>query len=358
MKPLNLLKKSFALFIVLSLVVSLANTYSTQELFSNSFMDVESPSVIELYDIQGDVRKVASAESELPASQYLPANNANRAMIDRTWEITRITNEKQEVIYDVLNNEEDKNKLLELEFEMVGTSQVRIDGDDSLIFEISLLHEKGLTIALFRSFGEGFEIIEARKREIKRSVIRAAKNIFTKEKTFEVKKEKVVEGKKGVFFKHVGQPLILERAIVPKINHGVFRGLQVRGEIILGEDSIESLNASIALETPDAFELPHLDYVKVNDGGQFSYEDDNGKVISGVITNNGSDGYRIRIATGPHAGTMLNFVTSEELDRIQQVERERRLKEEEIRQQNADKPKVSTSTFFSSQSPTRLPASN
>lgn len=358
MRPLKALKRTIALFLALGLVVAFANTYLDNDLFSSNFMEVETLSIVDNFDIEDDVRDVASAERELPAAQYLPANLSNRALINRKWEITRIINENQEVVFDIFNRIEDKNKLLELEFEMVGTSQVRIDGDENLIFDISLLHESGKTIVLFRSFGDGFEIIEARKREFKRSFNRLVKDTFTKEKTNKINSEKVIEKKKGLFFKHIGQSLLLERAIVPTINQGVFKQFQVEGELVLGENTLESMYARVGIGTANEFSFPSLDYVKVNDGGQFSFENDNGDIISGVITNNGKDGYRVRIATGPYAGTMLNFVTSEELDRIQDKERELRQKEEEIKAQNEQRQASKLPSFFGGNRPQRLPASN
>jgi hypothetical protein len=57
------------------------------------------------------------------------------------------------------------------------------------------------------------------------------------------------------------------------------------------------------------------------DGGYFKAEV-NGEEVTGIIFNNGKDGYRMSFVTGPLAGAMLNFVTKEQFDRIQEAEEE------------------------------------
>jgi hypothetical protein len=51
-----------------------------------------------------------------------------------------------------------------------------------------------------------------------------------------------------------------------------------------------------------------------------SKADVDGEEVSGVVFNNGKDGYRLSFVTGPLAGAMLNFLTAGELERVQDEE--------------------------------------
>ena len=52
------------------------------------------------------------------------------------------------------------------------------------------------------------------------------------------------------------------------------------------------------------------------DGGSFR-ADVGDEEVSGVVFNNGKDGYRLSFVTGPLAGAMLNFVTKEAIEEMQ-----------------------------------------
>jgi hypothetical protein len=56
---------------------------------------------------------------------------------------------------------------------------------------------------------------------------------------------------------------------------------------------------------------------QILDAGTFRAEVD-GEDVSGVVLNNGKDGYRISFVTGPIAGSMINFVTKEQLTKLEE----------------------------------------
>ena len=61
-----------------------------------------------------------------------------------------------------------------------------------------------------------------------------------------------------------------------------------------------------------------IDAADLMDGGTFKAEV-SGEEVSGVVFNNGKDGYRISFVTGPIAGAMLNFVTKAQMEKAQEL---------------------------------------
>ena len=64
-----------------------------------------------------------------------------------------------------------------------------------------------------------------------------------------------------------------------------------------------------------------------------------GEIVHGIITNNGQDAYRVRFATGPLQGAMLNFLSYEQLEIMQEREEEAKFKAEEaqaLKEEQAD----------------------
>jgi hypothetical protein len=64
-----------------------------------------------------------------------------------------------------------------------------------------------------------------------------------------------------------------------------------------------------------------IDSADLLDGGTFKTEL-NGEEVSGILMNNGKEGYRVSFVTGPMAGAMLNFMTRSQFESIQEKEQE------------------------------------
>jgi hypothetical protein len=310
---------------LLGSVVVVGGTLRDYHFNSNEFMLDNEIKVSRRLDDQPSKRIVASAERELPAAQYLPFNDLNKAQVDGKWEIIKIHNTSKEVLFDTTRSE-DKDVKLIVELQMIGTSLVRIDGDTGLEFDISLLHESGQTIALFRSIDGTYEIIEAKKYIVKQvastpvssSVQRLMEESGFEDNRAQLAPQQMISQKQGV---QIGQDfdLVLERALDPNSSKEVQRGDSVlSGSVSLLGGNIENLSATLFRGTDKEKSL-EIGFAQVNDGGQFNF-DENGEVVSGILTNNGRDGFRIRIATGSFAGAMLNFVTAEEFDKIKELE--------------------------------------
>lgn len=305
--------------ILLGSLVVIAGTVRDMHFNSNEFMLDNEIRVSRRFDGPSK-RIVASAERELPGVQYLPFNDFYRNKVNGDWEIIKIHNTSGEVLFDLSRNEEKDMKIL-VELQMIGTSLVRIDGDKGLEFDISILHESGNTIALFRTIDGTYEIVEA-KRYVKPVLVEKKEDSLNAsgfdDNRQSVGPEEVVAQKTGIEISK-NFDLVLERALDPNASKDVLRGeAELTGEVSLIGGNIENLRAVLHRGT-DKEKILDIGFAQINDGGQFNF-DENGEVVSGILTNNGRDGFRIRIATGRFAGAMLNFVTRDELYKIRELE--------------------------------------
>ncbi|MBT5094507.1 MAG: hypothetical protein HOM21_09710, partial [Halobacteriovoraceae bacterium] len=134
-----------------------------------------------------------------------------------------------------------------------------------------------------------------------------------------INKPRKVRSTRGLEVPH-NVDLVLERALNPSVSKTVMKGTMVEGNATISPTEIIELSATISMGSSKEQDIS-LASAKINDGGQFEGEYD-GNMVTGIVTNNGQGGYRIRFATGPLQGTMLNFVTDEEFDKIQTREEE------------------------------------
>jgi len=238
-------------------------------------------------------RSVASEKVSRVAQIYLPLNPVNIKKINTTWEITRIVGADEKVTLDKNASPEDGRKPLKVKFELVGTSTVRVNNDSQLEYKISLLSDFG-TIALFKKIGNGFEILEARRVQ----ELNTAKALVVGEEV----------------------ELVLERALNQARSNKVLVGNDVSGQVSLSAKSITGLSVELRNPSGETQNI-EIDTADLMDGGAFKSEV-NGEEVSGVVFNNGKDGYRISFVTGPLAGAMLNFVTKEQMEKVQDIEKD------------------------------------
>ena len=259
---------------------------------AGTIKDINSRTVTKVQVIEEEVapveRNVAS-ELQKVARMYVPMNALNLAKINAKWEIVRIIGADSVATFDKINNPEDAKKSLKVKMELVGTSLVKLDGDKDLVYNISLLSDFG-TIALFKKMGNGFEIIEAKLVLNKKA-----------EETLAVSDE--VE-------------LVLERALNQAKSNKLLTGSDVSGEMTLSKDSINGLTVELRNSNGETQNID-ISTADLMDGGSFKADVD-GEEVSGVVFNNGKDGYRLSFVTGPLAGAMLNFVTREQLAQIEE----------------------------------------
>lgn len=293
MKALTSKKAIIAIMSVSSIV--LAGTI--KDLRSHSVKSAEIEAIDQ--EIAPIERSVASEAVSKVAQIYLPKNAENEQKINTVWEITRIVGADEKVTYDKLANPEDAKKSIKVNFELVGTSLVKVNDDAKLVYNVSLLSDFG-TIALFKKIGNGFEILEA-----KRVAVPANNNLVVSDEV----------------------ELVLERALNQARSNKVLTGNDVSGQVSLSKKAINDLEVGLTNENGETQNI-QIDHADLQDGGAFKAEV-NGEEVSGVVFNNGKDGYRISFVTGPIAGAMLNFTTKEQADKIQETERDQQTEQQE-----------------------------
>lgn len=238
-------------------------------------------------------RSVASLEVSKVAQINLPMNVENIKKINSSWEIARIVDADKTVAFDKFQNPEDAKKSIKIKMELIGNGIVRINNDNQQVYHVSILSDFG-TIAIFKKIGNGFEILEAKKLQ------------------------PVTEAKALIVGEEVD--LVLERALNQTKSSKVLVGDSVSGRVTITNKILNSLSVELKNENGETQSI-EIDTADLMDGGTFKAEV-NGQEVSGVIFNNGKDGYRMSFVTGPLAGAMLNFVTKEQFDKIQEQEEE------------------------------------
>jgi hypothetical protein len=317
MKATNFYKKLTMAALFSGSFLVFGGIYQSMKVSDTSYMQESEVKFVKRLD-ESQERVVASAERELKAIQYLPVNERNNALINGKWQVIRIEDEKGEEIY---KSEPSKDKIV-VDLDLVSTSQIMINKKNDYLFDLSFLHESGKTIALFRSFGKGYEIIEARR--VKEEKYIQAVTEISNNKNFKKLEEKNVIRESEAS----STPLTLERAMVPSLGNKLMIGEEfVSGDVTIASDSIQGLAFEVRNEKGESKSYV-LGDIELEAGGSFVTEID-GAETRGIVTNNGKDAFRIRFATGPLKGSLLNFVTDDELERIQ-MEREEveRLREE------------------------------
>lgn len=252
-------------------------------------------------------RSVASEAVSRVAQLWLPVNQINSAKVNTVWEVTRIIGSDEVVTFDKLANPADAKKTIKVKMELVNNSKVKVNNDNGLIYTVSLLSEFG-TIALYKKIGNGFEILEARKV-----------NSMKSNSSLVVEEE--VE-------------LILERALNQAKSSKVLEGNDVSGQVSLTAKSINGLSVELRNSNGETQNI-EIDTADLLDGGTFKAEV-NGEEVSGVVFNNGKDGYRISFVTGPLAGSMLNFVTKEQMDKMEEAKYDNSAENQEIASEDAE----------------------
>jgi hypothetical protein len=286
MKALTSKKALIAILSVSSLVI--AGTVKDMRTHSKKLSSAQEQADSLLAD-----RSVASLEASKVAMMNLPMNAENIKKINSSWEISRIVDADKTVSFDKIQNPEDAKKSVKVKMELVGNGIVRLNMDNQQIYRVSILSDFG-TIALFKKLGNGFEILEAKKIQ----AIQEHKALIVNEEV----------------------ELVLERALNQNKSSKVLVGSNVSGRVSLTNKVLNSLSVELKNDNGESQSI-EIDTADLMDGGTFKAEV-NGEEVSGVIFNNGKDGYRLSFVTGPLAGAMLNFVTKEQFDKIQESEEE------------------------------------
>ena len=262
-------------------------------LLAGTIKDINSRSVnlvsVEFEESSSVERSLASKDQDdRPRIANMKVEMNEAFKINGEWEITRIVGSDKMVTFDKINNYEDANKTIKVPMKLIQTSKVMVNNDPGLVYRISLLSDFG-TIAIYKTINGGQEILEARR------VKKAAKPY------------------KGLVSGEI--ELVLERALNQAKSNKILTGSEIFGEMTLTKKSIEGLSVSLT-NTNGEVQNIEISSAQLMDGGSFR-ADVGDEEVSGVVFNNGKDGYRLSFVTGPLAGAMLNFVTKEAIEEMQ-----------------------------------------
>ncbi|WP_419173359.1 hypothetical protein [Halobacteriovorax sp.] len=284
--------------------------YQGMSVTSNSFMEKKEISFEKRVDENSD-RIVASSDRDSVAVQYLPVAEYSQ-VINGKWEVVRIEDHEGLEIY----NEVKSNNKRIVDMELIGTGLVRLNENDDYTFDVSFLHENKKNISIFRAFEDGFELIEARK---------IVEKVVVEQTSQEIVDEALVE-EEVVATTQDRREFVIERAILPSMNNKMFRGHDIDGSVTVGPNGVEGLFFTVYANGQEINEV--VGDLKLKDGNSFEVELQ-GQKSSGIFSKNGENGYRLRFATGPYQGALINYVTYDELEKINiEFEKMERAKEE------------------------------
>jgi|GEM_PF-2116384 len=287
MKALRAIAKTFILSLGVISLVAVAETYYDRKFYTADFMD-EVNEVNLSIPAPAEKRIVASEAKKLPLIQNVSL--VRKSEIDGKWQITRVLNEKGNVIYDVFNNSKDSSNYVEVNFELINLSTIQIDQDIEQTYRISLLTAQG-TIGLFKEFGDGYEVVEARKVS---DVKKGNKELSKGQEVEDTKKPKY----------DIQDDLFLVSGLDPKKNRNVLRGNDVEGYAYLKNGELILENISLHMGTKNQTESFSTE-ARIMGHGTFN----DGRGSQGIITNISNNEIKVRLSTGPLSGAMLNFVT-------------------------------------------------
>lgn len=320
MKALKTTFKFIASVSIIASVVAMAENYYDQKFYSYEVMaEREVPLTIEV-DTEF-TRNVASSEKKFPIIQEVLMKDAGK--INGVWNVTRLVDDKSNVVFDMNNNFADKDGNIEVKMELVSDSTVMINNDEEQVYKISLLTEKG-TLTLFKPFGIGYEIVEARfnAKESNREVVKSVK----KQEVAQTKEEKRSALQKGF-----DEDLVLISALDIKKSREVmnaFKG-QIEGRAYYNDGYLE-IEGVVLHKGSKEETLPLRVSADVKDFGAF-----NDGEVHGMVTSVTETELKITLSTGPIANAMLNFRIQSKFD-----EERQRLEDEKYEQSLAQEEKV------------------
>ncbi len=302
-------------------------TFAAQFGGSNFYRDQDfSEESILGYELEESApRVIASSRPKIKVLKITDPSHVNG-----TWEIMRILDENSEVHFDKYNNEEDQLSEIIVDFQHTMINEedyVRIDGDEDQLYQVFFLSET--TIALVKEFNGGYERIEAR-RVIKRNL--EEEKLAVQSDSQNNKDNNKIKG-------------------VPNLNDGEYYIINaldtLRSRDIVGSDKLEG---KVVIQNGEIYIqeiVLHLGSKKetqalslegeIKDGGVFSGLNLDNKIVSGIITANGKDGFRIRFGTGPLQNAIINIVTEEAYEVF--LEKKEIAKENEERSEKLKKEK-------------------
>ncbi|MCK6594234.1 MAG: hypothetical protein L6Q33_03470 [Bacteriovoracaceae bacterium] len=270
------------LFTLKNMMIALVGTGSIvalgtmRDLQTKSVHDSEEEVVMFSEEIERNLASVVQTQGA--KSLYVAMNEMNQRRINGEWEIVRHVKDS-EVVFDASKGEGS----IKAKLELINVSTVKVGNDNEQIFQVSIL--EGKKIALFKRLGNSYEILEARKIELKVEA--------------QVSNDQEVE-------------MVLERAILQENPGQVLKDSEIQGSVTLKNKELHNL--SVSIQTIAGVERNiSINFAEIGDAGAFTVDVD-GDDVSGMFFNNGNDGYRLSFVNGPLAGAQLNFMTEDKVE--------------------------------------------
>jgi hypothetical protein len=158
-------------------------------------------------------------------------------------------------------------------------------------------------MALINVNNKGIEILELEKLEVAEVLISL---LDAKEQNSNVEANVVSKQQ------FPDMELVLDKALNPDKSKEVMSDDKIEGHLSLRNGNLEQLSVVLNKGT-DKAEILEFDLAKINDGGQFE-ADLGDELVTGMISYNGDNALRVRIITGRLSGTMLNFLTEDQIE--------------------------------------------
>lgn len=257
---------------------------TVSDLHTKSVEDNEEEVAYVSEDIERNLASVVQTQGA--KSLYLELNEINKRKINGEWQVVRhVKNSK--VVFDSSKGDGSINA----KFELINTSTVMVGGDKDQIFQVSIL--EGKKIALFKRLQNGYEILEARKIDVKEELSNS----------------------------DVEVELTLERVVLPENPGQILKNESIQGSVTFKAKELHNL--TVAVQTIAGVEKNiSINFAEIGDAGAFTVDVD-GEDVSGIFFNNGNDGFRMSFVNGPLAGAQLNFMTEEKISERKEEEEEK-----------------------------------
>lgn len=279
-------------------LVAMAESYYDQQFYTADFMDTVVEVDVNLSASLGDKRIVASEKVKTPLIQRVEMSSAG--LVDGEWIITKVIDDQDNVAYDM--DKEQSGERVVINMKLIDISTVRIDEDYQQTFKISLLTREG-TIALFKEFGAGYEIVQAIK--VKESTLKPEEEVN--------KPIAEVNEQNNSLKYHIEDDLFLVSALDPNKNRNVLRGDSMEGYAYLKNGELIMENVILHVGTKNQTEALSTE-ARIKNHGVFNDMRGN----QGIVTNVSNDEVKVRFSTGVLAGAMLNFVTPAKKQEIEE----------------------------------------
>ncbi len=226
-------------------------------------------------DIERNLASVVQTQGA--KSLYLELNEINKRKIDGEWQIVRHVKDSK-VVFDAAKGDEAINT----KFKLINVSTVMVGADKDQIFQVSIL--EGKKIALFKKLPNGYEILEARKIDMKEEIVNDDSEV----------------------------ELMLERVVLAENPGQVLKGSEIQGTVTYKAKELHNLTVSVQTISGEEKNIS-INFAEIGDAGAFTVDVD-GEDVSGIFFNNGNDGFRMSFVNGPFAGAQLNFMTEEKIE--------------------------------------------